>query len=629
MENRPNEAGRQVVVRWSEGEPPGVVSPPATSVRSRVHEYGGGAYCVVPASHDREPRLAYVDHEDQRVRLCVMGPGQTRPEPPLLEVLSGEAPDGERWNHGDLHATPDGRWVLAVRERLVATRTRREVVAMAVGGKALECSLLAGRDFFSSPRPDLTGRRLAWVCWDHPDMPWDSSELWVSGIASADGGLAIVGAERVAGGRGQGTAGEDVSVGQPMWCAGGALLYVADEGGWWQPHLWQSGDRSRRLSGEPCEFHRPDWALGQATLAELPDGTIVGRRRQASGDSLVILDPSRRASEVAAVDQPCVSIDSLCAHRTGVAWLGSTPFQPAAVWCGGGDGTVFPAPVSEPWHSDASGADDGVPMLTASSTSVARPFACTDAEGRVLYGLFYAPRLADHAGGAGELPPLVMFCHGGPTAEVDPGFDPVVQLLTTRGLAVAAVDYAGSSGHGRSYRRRLEGRWGEADADDCIAAAAHLAAEEQVDGRRMAVRGSSAGGFTALCAMARSELFAAAVSWYGVTDLAALNAATHDFESRYTERLVGPWPAAAEEYRRRSPVSLVDKMQGAVLILQGLSDPVVPPEQATAMVAALRRRGVRCDYLAFEGESHGFRRAQTLREALAAEVSFYQELFAC
>jgi dipeptidyl aminopeptidase/acylaminoacyl peptidase len=241
-----------------------------------------------------------------------------------------------------------------------------------------------------------------------------------------------------------------------------------------------------------------------------------------------------------------------------------------------------------------------------------------------VYGLFIAPRLDGVDGPADEAPPLVVFCHGGPTGSVEAGFDVTVQFFTTRGFAVAAVDYAGSTGHGRAFRQNLYGHWGEADSDDCVAAARHLAGNGMVDGDRMAIRGTSAGGLTALNALVRADCFAAAASWYGVTDLLGLEATTHDFEASYNRRLVGPLPATEDVWRRRSPVNRVDDMSGAVLLLYGLDDPVVPAAQARAMAAALRRRGVDCEEHAFEGESHGFRRADTVRQCLEAELAFYR-----
>lgn len=263
-------------------------------------------------------------------------------------------------------------------------------------------------------------------------------------------------------------------------------------------------------------------------------------------------------------------------------------------------------------------------MLDPESVAVGRHFSFDAPSGRVVHGLFFPPSLAGVEGPAGGRPPLLMTCHGGPTGCAEAGFDPVLQLFTTHGYAVAAVDFAGSTGYGRAYRRSLRGKWGLADVDDCVDAAAHLVALGRVDPARMAIRGSSAGGFTALGALVRSDIFRAAVSWYGITDLAALVTATHDFESRYIEELVGVGPAAVEEYRRRSPAFRTADMTGAVLLLQGLDDPVVPPAQAATMAEALTRHGRRCEYLTFAGEGHGFRRAETVSAALAAELEFYQ-----
>jgi dipeptidyl aminopeptidase/acylaminoacyl peptidase len=255
--------------------------------------------------------------------------------------------------------------------------------------------------------------------------------------------------------------------------------------------------------------------------------------------------------------------------------------------------------------------------------SVAEPFTFPSEAGRFVHGLFYAPTRASRSA-----PPLVVVCHGGPTGSAEAGFDPFVQLLAQRGIAVAAVDFAGSTGYGRAFRRSLEGGWGVTDVRDCLAAARQLAEGGRVDGRSMAIRGKSAGGLTALGALAEDQLFRGAVSWYGVTDLLHLAEVTHDFERHYSDRLIGPLPEAADEYRRRSPVHRVAEMHGAVLLFQGLDDPVVPPSQARAMAEALTRRGVPCRLLTFENEGHGFRRAETLTACLEAEMAFYQELFA-
>jgi dipeptidyl aminopeptidase/acylaminoacyl peptidase len=598
------------------------VSPARASLRSQVHEYGGGAYCLVPSTAgrvegDEMVALAYVDQDDQRVWFAGMAAqdweavGEPRP-------LSTEPPAATHWRHGDLRATPDGRFILAVREEHEGGRVSRSVVAYAVVGEdgtptapGPGATLLEGRDFYAAARPDPGGRRLAWICWDHPDMPWDGSELWV-GETDLLGPVPVDRAVMVAGGT--------TSVGQPLWCTDGSLVFAWDAAGWWQPYRWRDGDAQPvRLCDEEAECHGPDWSLGQATMAELPGGAIALRLRRDGADSVAVLRPGSTTAD--RLDQPCVSVSGICSLGGGAAWLGATPEISAAAWW-------WPGPVGESSQAPRPWLPPEPPLLAAADVSVARHFSFEGRSGWTVHGLYFPPTLAGTSGPAGVAPPLVVTCHGGPTGSAEAGFDPVVQLLTTRGYAVAAVDYAGSTGYGRAYRERLWGRWGEADVDDCVDAALFLAAHGQADGARMAIRGSSAGGLTALGALVRSDAFAAAVSWYGVTDLLALVAATHDFESRYTDRLVGPLPEAEDEYRQRSPVNRVADITGSVLVLQGLDDPVVPPSQAESMVAALRARGLECRYLAFPGESHGFRRADTLEACLEAELEFYGDCLA-
>ncbi len=605
LESRPEDGGRQVLVRAVPGGRPEDVSPAGTSLRSRVHEYGGGAYCLLPAVGS----LAYVDQADQRIYRLDAGhePVALTPRPPA----------GTEWRHGDLAAA--GGWVLAVREVHADGTVRRAIVAVDLDGDGDGVTVLVeGRDFFAAPRGrpvvvgDPTVGTVAWMAWDHPDMSWDASELWVGQLAAGpDGRPVMTGSRRVAGGRATVTGDDDESVGQPTWLSDGRLLFVSDAGGWWQP--WCSAPRAmaRRLVDDAAEYHGPDWQLGQATLVELADGRIAVRRRRDGLDQIGTITAAGGPFEPVA--QPCVAVDAVVGHRGRAAWLGATPTAAPTVWW---DGPTGPSPC----------VDAGPALLDPDDVSAAEPFHLAGRGGRTVHGLYYRPARRGVRGPDGDRPPLVVFCHGGPTGNAGAGFDPVVQFFTTRGFAVAAVDYAGSTGYGRDYRRALWGEWGVADVDDCIDAAHHLVAEGLVDGGRLAIRGGSAGGLTALGALVRSDTFAAAASWYGVTDLLALAASTHDFEARYLDRLVGPLPAAAAEYRRRSPVQRADEIDGAVLILQGLDDPVVPPSQATALVDALRQRGRRCEYLAFEGEGHGFRRAETTEAALLAELAFYQEV---
>ena len=617
LESRPVESGRVVMVRAGAD---GLAdhSPGEVSIRSRVHEYGGGAMCLVLGRS--AGAFAYVDQADQRVWFCE-GPvaagtaGFVTPRP-----LTAAPPDGQVHNHGGLSATADGDWVLAVREvhSEGASRPTRSVVALSTrGAEPYETTVLDGHDFFGSPRVDPTGERLAVVVWDHPDMPWDASTVLVLPLArtGGTGTLQAAGAPwPVAGGPGE-------SVGQPAWRRDGALRFVSDRRGWWQPYVHPglpgTDSAVRALTDVAAEFHGPDWVLGQCTMAELADGTLVVRMSASGSDSLIPFAPGAAAPGEAGapppLDQPCVSISALCTHRDGLALIGSTPDTPANVW------VWTPGHAARPLRPAAGHA------LGPGDVSPGEPFTLTGRSGRPVHGTLYRPTSAGTTGPADGTPPLVTWCHGGPTSSCQAGLDLTLQFFTTRGFAVACVDYAGSSGYGRSYRCALWGQWGVADAEDCLDAALHLAARGDIDPQRMAIRGGSAGGMTALNALAAGEGFGACASWYGVTDLMGLVATTHDFEAHYTDRLIGPLPESRALYVERSPVSRVASMAGSVLLLQGTEDAVVPPSQAESMRDALRSAGTHCDLRFFEGEGHGFRRADTLTACLEAELSFYLE----
>ena len=603
LESRPAEAGRVVFVRAGT-DGPRDHSPEGVSIRSRVHEYGGGAVCLLPGNPGA---FAYVDQADQRVWACA-GAGKA-PRP-----LTERAPDGELHNHGGLSATPGGEWVLAVREVHPADDVRpwRSVVALPVhGGEA--STVVEGHDFFGSPRVDPAGDLVAVLAWDHPDMPWDASRLLVVPLTRAHGAAPLVAGTPVAV-----AGGVDESVGQPAWCADGTLRFVSDRSGWWQPYVAPlrpgrdgvSTGAARPLAHQAAEFHGPDWVLGQSTTAELADGRLIARKTSAGGDAVVAL---AEGAEPVPVEQPCVSISALCAHRDGFALIGSTPEDPVDVWLWRGSGDLVTV---------RSGAGR---ILPAAAVSRAEPFSLTGRRGRPVHGTLYRPTLGGRRVEPGARPPLVVWCHGGPTSACSAGLDLVVQFFTSRGFAVACVDYAGSSGYGRAYRCALWGEWGVADAEDCLDAARHLAAQGEADPERMAVRGGSAGGMTALNALASGEGFSACTSLYGVTDLLALATTTHDFEAHYTDRLIGPLPEARARYVTRSPVSRAGAMAGSVLLLQGTEDAVVPPAQAELMRDALVAAGAGCDLRSFEGEGHGFRRAETIATALEAELAFYLE----
>ena len=608
-ESRPEEGGRQVVVRRSPDGEVRVVSPPGVSVRTRVHEYGGTAYTVA------DGELLYVSGDDGA--LWAVGPGTGEGDTPAALVgrqgaaprrLNPTPPAGEYHRYAEPQAVPGTEWVVAVRERHHDGTVDDEVVALSRGGgpEGGVAVLHAGRDLYAAPRPSPDGRWLAFVAWDLPAMPWESSELWVAPLATNGGSLVAGGsasAARVAGGPGE-------SVGQPTWAPDGSLVFVSDRFGWWQPFRSVPGAAADpvRVCAEEMEFHAPDWALGQATLAPLPGGRLACRFRRAGRDGIGVVPLA--GGPLAEVAQPCVSIAAVrTVDDTAVALIGATATEPAGlhrITLDGTDSVVHrPRPVP----------------LTADWVSRAEPLSFATTGGHEARLLYFGPT-APGLHGPDEPPPLVVVCHGGPTGAAESAFDLGVQLWTTRGIAVALVDYRGSSGYGRAYRDLLRGEWGVADAEDCAAAASMLADRGLAAAGRMVLRGTSAGGFTALRALRQGGPFAAAVVSYAVTDLRALVRETHKFESGYCDGLVGPWPEAADRYDDRSPASHPEEIAGAVLLLQGEDDPVVPPDQARRMAEAMRRQGRRCELVLFPGEGHGFRRAETLAEAARLELSF-------
>ncbi len=609
-EGRPDEGGRVAVVRLDAGGEVAEATPPGFSARSRVHEYGGGAWWV----HDGV--LFAVGADDQRIHR--IDPGA----PPLpLTPAPPPAPGGRRDRFADGVVVPGGEWLICVRERhdAPAEPPRNEIVAVRASradGAAVDepVALVSGPDFVASPRVDPSGRSLAWVQWDHPHMPWDSTELWTGELAFAPPRPAgsstprLRGARRVAGGRGE-------ALSQPEWSPGGTLHALSDRSGWSNLYRYPGpgGAEPEPVVTVDADIGLPPWVLGGSRYGFLDDGRI-GFACSREG------------------------LDRLGATDAGGGW---TPIE--APWThvpflavAGGDLLVVGAgPVTEPEVArlDARGRAGRRVLrpprdlpLGPEWFSRAEPLSFPTSGGETAHALFYRPvnpRVETPGEGA---PPLVVTVHGGPTSAARPSLSLAVQFWTTRGFAVVDVDHRGSTGYGRAYRRALDGRWGEADVADCVAVVEHLAAVGRVDPVRVVIRGSSAGGYTVLRAVTSTSVFAAGISYYGIADLEALVADNHKFEARYLDGLIGPWPERADLYRERSPVRHVDRLSTPLLLLQGLDDPVVTPSQAETIVEALRRRGVRYEYLAFEGEEHGFRRSENVRRALEAELAFVRDV---
>ncbi len=592
-EGRPAEGGRTQLVRRTPDGATTDLLPDGRNARTAVHEYGGAAWWV------RDGVVWFADWADQR--LYRLAPGGA-PEPITPEPAT---PRADRYADGDV--APDGATIVCVRERHAgpsAADVRNEVVRLSADALLEPEVLVSGPDFVAAPRLSPDGRTLAWLQWNHPSMPWDDTELVVRDLASGEETV-------VAGGPGE-------SVLEPRFEPDGSLLFVSDRTDWWNLYRWTPGSDIAPVVRLDAEIGVPAWVFGSARYARLDDGRVVYARWRNGRDGLAVRQ----------IDGTLVDLD--------------VPFSAiAAVRAAGPDAVVVVAgsPTAEPGVHRIDVATSAVETLRAPRdlglelAQFAVPehitFDSVDGAGarRRAHAQFYPPASADSRGPADERPPLLVQIHGGPTSAATPVLSLGVQYWTSRGFAVVDVDYGGSTGYGRAYRQELLGEWGVIDVADCLAAARHLAERGRVDGNRLCIRGGSAGGFTTLAALARDDTpFAAGADHFGVADLEALAADTHKFESRYLDRLVGPYPQARDVYVERSPIHHVERFTRPLIVLQGAEDEVVPPNQSEMIVDALRARGTPVAYLLFEGEQHGFRRAENIRRALDAELSFYGQV---
>ena len=587
IEGRPEEQGRQVVVRAGRGD----VTPAGFNARTRVHEYGGGSYAVW------DDAVYFSNFADQRVYRQRGGgaPVAITPEPPQ--------PCSVRF--ADFEVAPDGAHLYCVRETHpeAGGEPRNELARLAADGSTGPRALWSESDFVSSPRLSPDGSKLAWIAWDHPNMPWDTTQLWVADVQS-DGSLARL--HRVA-------SGAEESIQQPLWSPDGVLHFVSDRSGWWNVYRLR-GEAVEALAPRTAEFANPPWVFALATLCFLPDGRLVCSVGEDGWDRLCVLQPGGALREVATPYRELGFLTPLGGSR--IAALCGSPRSSAGV-------AVLDIDTGTHEIAKQSLKETLDPELVSEPEAIQFPTA----GGLSAHAFFYPPRNPDFAAPPNERPPLLVFSHGGPTSAASPSLNPAIQFWTSRGFAVVDVDYGGSTGYGRAYRNRLRGQWGIVDTQDCINAARYLAKRNLVDGERLAIRGGSAGGYTTLCALTFHDVFAAGASYYGVADVEALARDTHKFESRYLDLLIGPYPETRELYRERSPIHHVDRLSCPLLILQGLEDEVVPPAQAELMVEALAKRGLPHAYLPFQGEQHGFRQAPNIRRALEAELLFYAYVF--
>lgn len=589
-ESRPTEAGRSVLVRRRPDGALEDITPAPFNVRTRVHEYGGGDFLAAAGE------VFFVHFADQRVYRLGPQPGVT--PVPITPALPLRYADfvldrgrgrliGVREDHTDPSKPP------------VNTIVSLDLAGDPTGGRVL----VGGNDFYASPRLSPDGARLAWLTWNNPNMPWDGTELWVGEL---DPSGAVAHARLVAGGPKE-------SIFQPEWSPAGVLHFVSDRTGWWNLYRWQDGV-AEPLAALAAEFGLPQWVFGMSTYAFVDAERLACAYIQNGTWRLALLDTAHRT--LTPVETPYTEISGLRSAGGHIYFVGGSPTEATA---------IVALDVVTGRRETLRRASDV--MVEAGYLSRPRTIAFPTEGGLTAFGHFYPPCNRDFAAPAGEKPPLLVLSHGGPTSNSSATLRLGIQYWTSRGFAVLDVNYGGSTGYGRAYRERLNGAWGVVDVDDCVNGAAYLAERGEADPARLAIRGGSAGGYTTLCALTFRDVFRAGASHFGVGDLEALARDTHKFEARYLDRLVGPYPERRDLYVARSPIHFTHQLTCPVIFFQGLDDKVVPPNQSEAMFQAVRAKGLPTAYVTFEGEGHGFRRAENIKRSLDAELYFYSRVF--
>jgi dipeptidyl aminopeptidase/acylaminoacyl peptidase len=592
LESRPLEKGRSVVVRYDAATGQGKdYLPSEFNARSRVHEYGGGAFLV------QDGTLLFVNFADQRIYRKI-GAAEPQPITPAEALL-----------HADLIYDRQRQVVYAVREdhRQGALAATNMLIKLDLATLTSEI-IVSGQDFYASPALSPDGQQLAWLSWSHPNMPWDGTELWVADLTATG---EVVNARQVAGGAQE-------SIFQPRWSPQGTLYFVSDRSNWWNIYQLTADGGVKCVYAMAAEFGLPQWVFGLSTYDFVSNSEIVCSYVQEGQWYLGLLNIDNE--QLITWDLPYTELRQVSVNRTTreVVFLAGAPQQPLSV-------------VRLNLETRAT-----TVLQTASTLSFSRDYisvpqsiAFPTTNDLTAYAFYYPPTNPDYQAPLDSRPPLLVKSHGGPTSATDTLFDPTIQYWTSRGFAVVDVNYGGSTGYGRDYRERLRHQWGIVDLDDCVNAALYLVNQGLADGERLAIDGGSAGGYTTLCALTFRQVFKAGASYYGVSDLIALDDETHKFESQYGESLI--ISRQHPDYQRvsyeRSPINFIDQLSCPVIFFQGLEDKIVLPNQAEMMVEALRKKGIPVAYLPFEGEQHGFRQAANIKRALEAEAYFYSRVF--
>ena len=590
IENRPKEGGRSAIIRLNHDGSQDILTPEPYNVRTRIHEYGGAPYIVANGI------IYFSNFSNQRLYQHV----PTRTPEPL---------------------TPEGSWFYAdgifdqPRNRLIYIREDHTtsghepvntIVSIPLAGSQEHHQgiiLLSGNDFYATPRLSPKGDRFAWLTWNHPNMPWDGTELWVADI-QPDGTLWH--ARCVAGGT-------DESIFQPEWSPDGVLHFISDRSGWWNLYRLD-GNHAEPLCPMEAEFGLPQWVFGQRLYDfESPTHIICSYTTKGIWH-LARLNTTNSRLDV--FDLPYTDFGNILVRGTQMLVTASSPSQPHSIIqidCSTLQIKILRQSVNF--------------IISKKYVSIPKPIEYPAKDGTTAHAFYYPPFNEDFQGPDQKRPPLMVKSHGGPTGAVSSTFNLMIQYWTSRGFAVVDVNYGGSTGYGRTYRNRLNGQWGIVDVDDCVSAAQYLIEEGEVDATRVTITGGSAGGYTTLSALTFQDCFTAGSSYYGVSDLEALIRDTHKFESRYLERLVGPYPERKDLYDQRSPINFTDRLTCPIILFQGLEDKVVPPNQAELMFEAVKSKGIPVAYIAFEGEQHGFRRAENVKQVLENELYFYSKIF--
>jgi dipeptidyl aminopeptidase/acylaminoacyl peptidase len=587
IERRPTENGRNVIVRKS---PDGITSdmlPSPYNARSSVHEYGGGSFTVSKGT------IYFSNFSDQQVYRVR---ADSVPQPITFV---------EKRRYADFVIDEQLNRMICVCEDHTTSDLEPEnkLICISLDGSGISQSLVSGKDFYSSPRISPDGTKMAWLSWNHPNMPWDGTELWV-GKFGEDG--SIIESNCITGDTKE-------SIFQPEWSPDGLLYFVSDKTGWWNLYRWENGS-ALALHEIEAEFGVPQWVFGLSTYAFVSPHMIVCSLIKQGTTYLGYLDTKTGTFEY--IGSPYSRIEWLHASTEYAVFICSTP-------------TRSPMVVKLDLQTLITQAlqQSSEIRIDTDYLSLAEPIEFPTEQDLTAYAFYYPPQNRDYIAPPGELPPLLVQSHGGPTGMTYSELDLGIQYWTSRGIAVLDVNYGGSTGYGRAYRQRLEGQWGIVDVDDCVNGAKYLVERKLVDGNRLAITGGSAGGYTTLCSLTFRDIFRAGASHYGISDLEALVRDGHKFESHYERSLIGPYPERRDLYFARSPIHFVNHLSCPIIFFQGLEDKVVPPNQAELMVTALRSKRLPVAYITFEGEQHGFRQAKNIKRSLDGELYFYSRIF--